>query len=151
MKLLVDISEEYYELLQKMPDDEMTGTMYAIKYAEKPCEDAISRQAAIEAILTEYTDCERKSMYSFTAVAIKQTCADLLSNLPPVIPSRPTGHWIDTADEINAKYGKHDYKCSKCGKYAERFIAGTEDWWSCVKPNYCPNCGAYMVESEEQA
>ena len=137
MKLLVDISEEYYEILQKMPDDEMTGTMYAIKYGEKPCEDAISRQAAISAILTEYTDCERNSMYSFTAAGIKQTCADLLSDLPPVIPSRPTGHWVRVSMDKYVQHAMAFYRCSEC----DSDIIGTH--------NYCPNCGCRM-KSEEQ-
>ena len=112
----------------------------AIKALSQQTEDAISRQAAVDATWLEpsYTD----------PLNVLTEVRDRITNLPSVIPTRPRGHWIDTADEINAKYGKHDYKCSKCGKYAERFIAGTEDWWSCVKPNYCPSCGAYMVESE---
>ena len=60
-----------------------------------------------------------------------------------------TGHWIDdNENELDAQYGRHLYKCSECGKYADAFVGGTEDWWDIEKPNYCPNCGAKM-ESED--
>lgn len=59
------------------------------------------------------------------------------------------GKWIDEADKIDAQYGKHSYKCPKCGKYAEYFVSGTEVWWDRIKPNFCPNCGVRMFESQE--
>ena len=61
-----------------------------------------------------------------------------------------TGHWIDdNENEIDAQYGRHLYKCSKCNEYADMFVGGTEDWWDIEKPNYCPNCGCRMVEPQE--
>lgn len=61
----------------------------------------------------------------------------------------PKGHWIDNNEsEIDARYGRHIYKCSECDRLADKFVCGTEDWWDSEKPNYCPNCGAKM-ESEE--
>ena len=56
--------------------------------------------------------------------------------------------WIDKADKIDAKFGRHDYVCSKCNEYARRFVGGSEDWWCVTAPNYCPNCGAKMVKGE---
>jgi DNA-directed RNA polymerase subunit RPC12/RpoP len=97
-------------------------------------DDLISRQAVLDACSQSINILDAMSR---------------IEDLPPVTPKQKTGHWIDTADEINAIYSKHDYKCSKCGKYAEYFIAGTEDWWSCEKPNYCPYCGAKMVDPQE--
>ena len=70
-----------------------------------------------------------------------------------ITQKKKTGYWIDDADEIDAKFGKHTYKCSKCGKHAEYFVSGTEVWWDRIKPNFCPNCGIRMIEpqkSEEQ-
>lgn len=51
------------------------------------------------------------------------------------------GHWIDASG-----FGYENYKCSECG---DHFLKATEDWWSEARPNYCPNCGAKMVESPE--
>ena len=53
-----------------------------------------------------------------------------------VLPPK-TGHWIMTSDYLTTAYGSIDYvKCSCCG----------ED--SLEEGNYCPNCGARMIESE---
>lgn len=63
-----------------------------------------------------------------------------------------TGHWIDdNENEIDAQYGRHLYKCSKCNEYADMFVGGTEDWWDLEKPNYCPNCGCRMIEPQERS
>ena len=147
MKLIIDIDEQTYDLLQEEQECgnyAITTELYRSVYKGqkiKSTEDVISRQAVIEWLKAK----DIIKLSSQEEMARKE-----LKALPSVNLQEPkTGHWIDTADEINAKYGKHDYKCSKCGEYAERFIAGTEDWWSCVKPNYCPSCGAAMTESEE--
>ena len=57
----------------------------------EPCEDTISRQAAIDAILIKYTEYERLKMLHFTPNIIKQECADLLTDLPSIQPIRPRG------------------------------------------------------------
>lgn len=49
-----------------------------------------------------------------------------------------TGHWIMTSDYYTGAYGTIDYvKCSCCGKD------------SLEEGNFCPNCGAKMVEPKE--
>ena len=132
MKLLVDISEEYYELLQKMPDDEMTGTMYAIKYAEKPCDDAISRANALEIIAeTDITD-------GLEPVFSGKQVQGLLNDLPPVHTVPKTGHWMRVSMDKYVQHAMAFYRCSEC----DSDIIGMH--------NYCPNCGCRM-ESEEQA
>ena len=89
---------------------------------QEPCEDTISRKAAINAITkihpvdTEY-DC---TLYD------KLDVMYVLKDLPPVIPSRPKGAWIDD-------------NCSICGY-------GVKPW---NNTPYCPNCGAKMTESEK--
>ena len=44
-----------------------------------------------------------------------------------------TGHWIDD-------------KCSVCGKGTEDLVSSSE-WYRNKEPNFCPFCGARLVES----
>ena len=55
-----------------------------------------------------------------------------------VFKERPIGHWrpVYQGDEII------DYRCSEC-EFGHTFGKGT------FRMNYCPNCGAKMVESQE--
>lgn len=54
-----------------------------------------------------------------------------LYDLPPVTPRPKTGHWI--FDEVLDRH----YYCSECKSMGV-------DYW-----DYCPNCGAKMVEPQE--
>lgn len=69
----------------------------------------------------------------------------------PTVDAIPVIHacFIDDADKIEKKFKRHDYFCSACGERADKFIGGTEAWWSSFAPNYCPNCGAKMDEVSE--
>lgn len=53
-----------------------------------------------------------------------------------------TGHWIEYSWNDNglARWGLECDQCHKKYKY------GGEIW---NNPNYCPNCGAKMIESQE--
>ena len=91
-----------------------------IKRLSEPCEDCISRQAVDE--------------LSKELVHTTRDKADFLCNfweglqkLPPVTPKEKTGHWI--FDEILDRH----YYCSECKSMGV-------DYW-----DYCPNCGARMV------
>jgi len=49
-----------------------------------------------------------------------------------------TGHWIMTNDYYAGAYGNIDYvECSCCHEY------------SLEEGNFCPNCGAKMIELQE--
>ena len=81
--------------------------------------------------------------------------------LPPVTPKQKTGHWIETADEYykavneygggvneDTPYFTDNIGCSVCLSMFSTIDNETERF------NYCPWCGAKMVEpqeSEEQA
>ena len=150
--------EDWYDV----PSNEMTleQARQAVKdlrkklaeYLEQqPCEDCISRQAVLKVLknnryrfnISQEGNCEGKVLWSENL--IKDDACNEIEQLSSVTPKEKIGHWIDNADKIDAQFGKHTYKCSECGNYAEYFISGTEVWWDRIKPNFCPNCGARMV------
>ena len=101
------------------------GLEMAIKALEQePCEDAISRSAAIDLI----ADFE---------LSMGQVVRGIYA-LPPVNPQeQKTGYWILTIEDWNK------WTCSECG-FSER-----TDIHVTLGYNYCPKCGAKM-ESEKQ-
>lgn len=96
------------------------------KAEQEQCEDAVSRQAVCE-IISDIRDCI--SVEGYWAIL------ERLKKLPSVRPQEPnTGRWImdrqlerRTCDNCNTKYR-----------------------WSFYPHNYCPNCGAKMVEPRER-
>ena len=59
-------------------------------------------------------------------------------NLPPVTPQEPkTGHWIEHPHEAGPNWKYSMYECSECHGWLE------DD------SDYCPDCGAEMVEPQE--
>lgn len=102
--------------------DWQTSLEMAIKALEQEsCEDAISRQVAINSIW------DGTNMDIYTS-EVKES----LEALPPVTPKPKTGHW-KYRDLGNAR---HLY-CSEC-KLA-----------SLTEYDFCPNCGAKMIELQE--
>ena len=63
-----------------------------------------------------------------------------IEDLPSVAPIRPKGKWIEIIDEETAYSKTWHYECSKCGKNNTCFGSN---------PNFCPHCGAKMVEPQE--
>ena len=95
---------------------------------QEPCDNVVSRQAVLDAL-------DKR----FDSVPMEQTKEILLlrkdlRELPLVNPQPKTGHWIRQSDDY------HDYyECEHCG-----IAVGLDD----IK-NYCPKCGAKMVEPQE--
>lgn len=113
----------------------------AIKALERePCEDAISRQAVINAI---YQNCIYENEYNLTASHIKE----LVQQIPSVTSKKKTGHWILTDVEGNRAW---HCNCSDCGKDPQDYIGGSENWWMIKNklPKYCSNCGKRMEVEE---
>ena len=94
----------------------------AIKALEQePCEDAISRQAAINAAIEaadEWDGGGNRNREEIIAKALEQ--------LPSVTPQPKMGKWIKD-------------KCSICGE---------ERAWYGQNPPYCPDCGSYNGGAE---
>ncbi len=89
----------------------------------QPCEDAISRQAAVKAVMQDLSD---KRTHGFNAGVTR--AANIIKLLPPVTPQPRKGHWINTCEYA---YRAIDYvECSCC--HHKSLEVG----------NYCPNCGA---------
>ena len=97
--------------------------------------DLISRQAALEAIE------ELKNRY-FDRKVVLAKAQDAVNNLPTIGPVKH-GRWIKHRDRTC-------WYCSECT--TDDYYAYT---WDCdtgeyeFQDNYCPNCGARMVEGKE--
>lgn len=105
---------------------------------QEPCEDCISRQAAIDLVSTMYLGNDSNSSYRVdgdtgdTLVGKFQVMYGL-SDLPSVTPKSKTGHWIE---------GKYKDTCDKCRCTYPKNIGFK---------NYCPNCGSPMFEPQERS
>lgn len=103
---------------------------------QEPCEDAISRQDAIEEIRfgqSYITKIHPTGELEELFVKENQALEDAIKRieqLPSVQPIIPRGHWIECEDEVKVY-------CSKCKEKSD------------YPTNYCQNCGADMRESEE--
>ena len=111
----------------------------AIKALEQePCEDAISRQAALVRIKNLYPDMPDVDYIAARQEWLKKyapymECENVIEQLPSVTPQEPkTGHWID--------HDKH-IECDKCKTW---FLKD-----HLIRKSYCPNCGAKMIEPHE--
>lgn len=121
----------------------------AIKALEQePCDDCISREAAIclaDELKDDLPDDDRLSdmvMSHNEGILEYQT---QLSLLPFVQPKQRTGHWIGDAiqGEIDGQIVK-GFTCSKCGAISLFRMTGGK----IVNGNLCPNCSAKMQEVE---
>ena len=126
---------------EKMSDEEMCDT-YTEGYfkgyddglerkLEEPCEDAISR----EAVLNTLDNMDKALDENRTVKEYKALLKECYKELPSV--TRQTGMWINDMNDIPI--------CSRCG-YIPQFDRAIDDY---EYSNYCPSCGARMVESEE--
>jgi hypothetical protein len=119
--------EEWIESLDRdTPDGRLiTALDMAIHVLkQEPCEDAISRQAVLDATV------KRNSIWNKTTNSKDENLEEIISQLPSVNLQEPkTGHWIDDCGGV---------KCSCCGYCID------DDYYA---KTYCPNCGCRM-ESE---
>ena len=99
-----------------------------------PCEDAISRQAAI-GIIQNWLNFEG---YSWGEKNVMKCTISELMDLPSVTPSPKMGRWIE---EFSGHLNKAYYKCSECGN--ELLTSNINAY------RYCNLCGAKMEGVEE--
>ena len=138
----IDYHDDFETALKKINDYERTrdervaisilnaykeGYKSAIEdYKQEPCDDAISREAVLNAI--EHEDkwlLDAKGHNGLTEIAFSGLKARV-DALPSV--TQKSGKWIAHSDGIWIEY----YECSECGR------AHT------IHSDYCPNCGADM-------
>ena len=125
IKELKIIREDYWDEYE----DPMPALDMAIKALEQePCEDCISRKAILDC---QYTIDESETLGISTKNVVN---VDDILNAKPVTPQTKTGHWI------HLKHNKG--KCSKC----HDVVLIAQQYGNA---NYCPNCGAKMVETHE--
>lgn len=101
----------------------------------EPCEDAVSRKAANDAIEAV---CDRYSLsYGDSYGGVAKALAHALDNIPSVQPERPKGEWIKTPKAVMGE--GFLWYCSKCQK--EVYQDTSRNYPS---ENFCPRCGANM-------
>jgi hypothetical protein len=115
----------YQEVLEHLEEIEQERSYNSIKTELNG--DLISRQA----VLDKKELVELEDGQSFYCISPED-----VETLQPVTPQPKTGHWIRQSDDY------HDYyECEYCG-----IAVGLDD----IK-NYCPKCGAKMVEPQERS
>ena len=114
-------------------DLEQALTQY---FSKEPCEDAISRQAVINAIAN--------TCFWLSSDNWKELIK-CINSIPPVKPQEPkTGHWEWVQYDYNPKLG--NWHCSECRCVVLECV-DKEDKGGIPLYKYCPQCGAKMVES----
>ena len=120
-----DVTPEEREIINKYIKSisEPTGINLWDLY-KNPCDDAISRQDVLDL-------CDSKDQ-DYKVIHFKED----VECLPPVTPQPKTAHWITTRTFMH----DGEFYCDRCKCDSPR----NEKW------DYCPNCGAKMVESQKK-
>lgn len=100
-------------------------------------DELISRQAAIDAVNDVIADYVPNLFGRYEALPLEMASA--VNRLPSVNPQR-TGHWIQTQEKDDAEPFIL-WECSECHKEFRSVVHKVS--------NYCPDCGAKMVEPQE--
>lgn len=123
---------------KRLNSSEHEAVRMAIKALEQePCNDAISRQAAIDCLNADFTIDGKENME--TVVDYINGAFKQIKALPSITPQQKIGYW--TRELIINEYGGcigAKMICSECGQdngYDKRM-------------KFCPNCGAKMEVEE---
>lgn len=124
-----------------------TDEAYQLEY-ERPefCKDCISREQALRELKES---AEHHANDSREEVLLRRD-RDIIKALPSVTPQEPKiGHWIshrkhcENLGVIPSGLGAYEW-CSNCDCGID-----VREWYRNNHYNYCPNCGAKMVEPQE--
>ena len=124
-----EIDEEYVTITNLKDYDALRMAREILE--QEPCDDAISRQHITE----QYESCA--DMLSDEELVGANLVMEWVYKAPSVRPQEQTGHWILTIEDWNK------WACSECG-YSKRTDIHVK-----LGYNYCPDCGARMVEPQE--
>ena len=97
-------------------------------------DDLIKRQAAIDAL-----NCNVQIRGEENAEAVKKMLSMFFENIMAIPSAQRTGKWIPTEIMVHNYYAITGFKCSVCGEDALDDDAEP-------MTDYCPHCGARMVE-----
>lgn len=110
-----------------------------LEHRQEPCKDAISRKAALEAILTSVPDfCGSDEGGNLIN---RNETASYIRNLPSIIPKQKTGEILTDYEIYTDKEGferrvKKTTRCSLC--------SCDLGWNGDLLTHYCPNCGVKL-------
>ena len=114
----------------------MTREEYVKWLEQQTCEDAVSREAAIDAAINGADDWD--GGYNPTR---EEYIKKAINALPSVNPQQRVGHWIQTEEKDDAEPCIL-WECSCCHKEFRGVVHKVS--------NYCPKCGCRMVEPQER-
>lgn len=114
MNISYQLGTTSIEYLSEKDGEKMREAIKALE--QEPCNDCISRQAAIDAVTK--------------TSGIRGDALKALYDLPPVKPEQKSGKWEYVQYDGNPKIG--NFHCSQCHGIGKTYY------------DYCPNCGAKM-------
>ena len=127
-----------------MPSKEPILQAYKIAMqvlSQESCNDAISRQAAID-IIESWLSCDA---YNEAERHIMKAMLCALKDLQPIKPQLNMGHWEWVQYGSNPNIG--NWHCSECRMTIPHM---PEEIDNTPIYKWCPYCGAKMVESQER-
>lgn len=107
-------------------------------------DDAISRQAARDAMLRLYNEDVERYGVPIPETFDAERAAHAINELPAVQPRRLQGRWVET-ERRGVLAGAKYYKCNICAQP----IVVVDSTPMNDGYNYCPRCGSQMEEGQD--